>query len=250
MILFLPSADNTAATTVDVDGIGAVAIQHNGSALSGGEIKSGRPAIIVNDGTYWQLANPMGVAVDAELSALAGLTSAADKVPYFTGSGTADVATFTSFGRSLVAAADAAAGRAVLTPFPSGTVMLFAQSTAPTGWTKSTSHNDKALRVVSGSASSGGTTAFSSVFTSRTITTSNMPAHSHGVTDPTHTHSYSVWTPGGAGYSYDNVGGSTMGLTAGTSGGASTGISIQNAGSGVAMDFSVKYVDVILATKD
>ena len=44
---------------------------------------------------------------------------------------------------------------------PSGTAMLFQQTSAPTGWTKSTTHNDKALRVVSGTASSGGTTAFS-----------------------------------------------------------------------------------------
>jgi hypothetical protein len=53
-------------------------------------------------------------------------------------------------------------------PFPSGTLMLFQQTAAPTGWTKQTTHNDKTLRVVSGSASSGGTTAFSSVMTSRT----------------------------------------------------------------------------------
>ncbi len=53
-------------------------------------------------------------------------------------------------------------------PFVSGTLMLFQQTAAPTGWTKQTTHNDKALRVVSGSASSGGTTAFSSVMTSRT----------------------------------------------------------------------------------
>lgn len=52
--------------------------------------------------------------------------------------------------------------------FPSGTKLLFQQTSAPTGWTKDTSNNDKALRVVSGTASTGGTTAFSTVFASRT----------------------------------------------------------------------------------
>ena len=55
--------------------------------------------------------------------------------------------------------------------FPSGTKMLFQQTSAPTGWTKVTSGVDnKALRVVSGSVGSGGSNAFSNTFASRGIT--------------------------------------------------------------------------------
>lgn len=56
---------------------------------------------------------------------------------------------------------------------PAGTVCLFYRSTAPTGWTTLTSHNDKMLRIVTiGSGSGGGfggTNSFSNTFANRGI---------------------------------------------------------------------------------
>jgi hypothetical protein len=91
--------------------------------------------------------------------------------------------------------------------FDAGTLMLFQQTAAPTGWTKQTTHNNKALRVVTGSASSGGSSAFTTAFgtpsvsgtvglsgapdagnlavsisgsiSNTTLSTSQMPSHSH-----------------------------------------------------------------------
>ena len=65
--------------------------------------------------------------------------------------------------------------------FPSGTKMLFQQTAAPTGWTKQTSGVDnKALRVVSGTAGSGGSNAFSNTLASRSITANSANATQGG----------------------------------------------------------------------
>ena len=80
---------------------------------------------------------------------------------------------------------------------PAGTVMVFRQNSAPTGWTKSTSHNNKAMRIVSGNVGSGGSNAFSTAFNSsrgtsggsvsnHTLTTAQMPSHTHTGVAATH----------------------------------------------------------------
>ena len=55
-------------------------------------------------------------------------------------------------------------------PFPAGTSMLFQQTSAPTGWTKQTTHNDKALRIVTGTVGTGGSSAFSTAFATPSVT--------------------------------------------------------------------------------
>lgn len=160
------------------------------------------------------------------------------------------------------------AATAKVDAFPSGTVMLFAQTAAPTGWTKSTTHNDKALRVVSGSASSGGSVAFTTAFASQavsgtigntTLTTAQIPAHSHSVVDPGHTHTMNEPVRGtGTSNQAGSAGQGIQSITP-TMQSATTGISISNTGggeahthtfTGTAINLAVSYVDVILATKD
>ena len=65
-----------------------------------------------------------------------------------------------------------------------GDILLFQQTTAPVSWTKLTSLNDYALRVVTGTASTGGSNGFSAVFPQATtgahqLTVAQMPAHTH-----------------------------------------------------------------------
>lgn len=205
-----------------------------------------------------QLKAASGTATDPGLSFSADTNTgfyraAGDEIGVAVGG--ASVGTITSAGFS-----------GTLAQIPSGTAMLFQQTAAPTGWTKDTTHDNKALRVVSGTASSGGTTAFTSVFASRTIVAANLPAHTHasgtlaGGTSHTgahsHTHIYATpGTPGSPGGGGQLHGGwLTSGVTSHAGDHSHTvyinsGVTAST-GSGTAMDFAVQYVDLIIATKD
>ena len=68
---------------------------------------------------------------------------------------------------------------------PNSTKMLFYQTSAPTGWVKetnSTNFNNRALRVVTGSVSTGGTRGFSNVFSSTVSTGGSVTVGNLGIT--------------------------------------------------------------------
>ena len=72
---------------------------------------------------------------------------------------------------------------------PSGTIMLFGQASAPTGWTKKINWQDKAMFTYNGDANgtaldSGGSVA------AQTAHTHTGPSHTH--TGPSHTHTYNT----------------------------------------------------------
>jgi len=146
--------------------------------------------------------------------------------------------------------------------FPAGTVMLFGQTAAPTGWTKDTSNfNNSGLRIVTGTASSGGSVDFTTAFASQTptgsvsitaisgsagnttLSTPQIPSHSHPLQNNQ--------GPGSSGISGGGSGTST-GATGG--GGAHSHPFSFSSGSGTfsgnAINLAVKYVDVIRATKN
>ena len=136
--------------------------------------------------------------------------------------------------------------------FASGTAMLFVQTSAPTGWTKSTTHDNKALRIVSGAASTGGSVAFTTAFTSQAVagtvgstvlTTSQIPSHSH-----TTLSDVVNCDGGGLGVitSISGTSGSRSGITAVAGG----GLGHDHTFTGTAINLAVQYVDVIIATKD
>ena len=137
--------------------------------------------------------------------------------------------------------------------FDAATAMLFMQTAAPTGWVKSATHNDKALRVVSGTASSGGTTAFSTIMAARTIALLNLPDFGVTITDEGHVHAQTIYSSlvasgsGAASASWRNtttanVASSTTGITAAFGNTARDGAQ-------TTMDFAIQYVDVIVAVK-
>jgi len=172
-------------------------------------------------------------------------------------------------------------------PFPSSTSMLFQQTSAPTGWTKQTTHNDKALRIITGTVGTGGSVAFSTALGSGATVaggsvsgnpTSNLSVSVSGNianttlstnTIPSHSHGFFVGNSGTGGNQTRGHGNNNAGSTTGTgntyntgnngshnhshnlSGSLSGNITAGNLAVGASTAaINVNYVDFIIANKD
>jgi len=169
-------------------------------------------------------------------------------------------------------------------PFPSSTSMLFQQTSAPTGWTKQTTHNDKALRIITGTVGTGGSVAFSTALGSgatvaggsvsgnptsnlsvsvsgnianTTLSINQIPSHSH--TFPDDIVGGNTRTPNerndGAVQSNQNTGntggGGAHNHSHNLSGSVSGNITAGNLAVGASTAaINVQYVDFIIANKD
>jgi hypothetical protein len=265
------SAGAITGSSLSGNGIAITAI--NASNIASGTLDTGRIS-----GSYTGITGVgtltagtwNGSVIGAQFGGTGSANLTANNVILGNGAGTVQVVApgtannvLTSIGTTWISQAAGGGGGSI----PAGTVMIFGQTAAPTGFTKLTDQDNAGLRVVSGTASTGGSVNFTTAFASQTptgsvsitavsgsagattLSTPQIPSHSHPNGASLAAFLYpGVVAGGGVGF----TGPDTTGANGG--GGSHTHPFSFSSGSGTfsgnAINLAVKYVDVIRATKD
>lgn len=83
-LLIVPASSNTSATTINIDGVGIVAVETVTGALVSGDLVAGLPAVIRHNGTKFILMNPQSSNVVRKVVTAAQLYDDATKIYTFT----------------------------------------------------------------------------------------------------------------------------------------------------------------------
>tara|TARA_R100001460_G_scaffold31302_2_gene61628 strand:- start:2993 stop:4039 length:1047 start_codon:yes stop_codon:yes gene_type:complete len=281
-IKYTGTLDSTCTITIGPNTLKRVHIIENAT--------SGSQSIIISQGSG---ANVTILTGETKVVYLDGAGSGAAVVDAFTdlsipeanltGTPTAPTASASTNTTQVATTAFVTTAVANAEPFPSGTSMLFQQTNAPTGWTKQTTHDDKAVRLVTGSVGTGGSVAFSTALgsgatvaggsisgnpgsnlsvsvsgniASHTLSINQIPSHSHPVTVNT-TAAHAAGFSGATGPSTGTVntgsagGGGSHNHNHNLSGSVSGNITSGNLAVGASTAaINVNYVDFIIANKD
>ena len=242
--LTTPSSANLAAMLTDETGTGAIVFANSPTLVTPA---LGTPSALVGTnitGTAAGLSIGGNAATaTSATSATSATTAAGLSATLVVGSGGTGITSagtngnvLTSNGSAWVSSAPASTG------FDSGTRMPFNQTSAPTGWTKDTTAaiNDAILRLVTGTVSSGGSTAFSTWNANGstgayTLAMADIASHTHAVGGV-------LQGSGNAGAGSGIATGAFItGNTNSTGGGNSHSHSLSK---------NIKYYDFIIASKD
>jgi hypothetical protein len=193
----LTAINASAITTGTIDNARTTAASANGASTI--VLRDANGSFAGNVGTFTSITGSWnGSVIGAQYGGTGSANLTADNVILGNGANTVKVVApgtannvLTSNGSSWISQAPAAAGG-----FAAGTVMLFAQTSAPTGWTKNTTTGDNsALRVTTGAASTGGSVGFTTAFASQAVSGS---LSSTTATNQAQTATNQAFTPAGS----------------------------------------------------